>query len=416
MQLINFGVMNYKYISFLFSFFILFSIKSQELIEFSMGSGYQYDIYFSLENGLTGYPERDNWELAFSTSIDDNNIRINSGSGVTLFEVSSAVSDWDEVTSIPSDAVQLRNSNVVWEEGAFVVNSSGELNYGWGNYNPDTQIIEGSKIYIINYGGQSKKIRINSLDNGVFNFTFSNLDGSSELTTSLNTLDYLNKKFIYYSLTNLEIVDREPDSNDWDIVFTKYETDLNAENTQGELFYIVTGALSNSNLVYQYDGFLDVNPENSSIVNNAVYTISSIGWDWKEFGGGGYTIVPNRAYFILNQIENKIYKIFFESFSGGSSGNCSFFIEQTPYNSTSFSEITNNSINIYPNPSQGLFYVNTNEDQLEYTILDTNGKIILNQISLNNEPIDLRIMPQGLYFINLASENAVINKKIFIYR
>ena len=408
--------MNYKYISFLFSFFILFSIKSQELIEFSMGSGYQYDIYFSLENGLTGYPERDNWELAFSTSIDDNNIRINSGSGVTLFEVSSAVSDWDEVTSIPSDAVQLRNSNVVWEEGAFVVNSSGELNYGWGNYNPDTQIIEGSKIYIINYGGQSKKIRINSLDNGVFNFTFSNLDGSSELTTSLNTLDYLNKKFIYYSLTNLEIVDREPDSNDWDIVFTKYETDLNAENTQGELFYIVTGALSNSNLVYQYDGFLDVNPENSSIVNNAVYTISSIGWDWKEFGGGGYTIVPNRAYFILNQIENKIYKIFFESFSGGSSGNCSFFIEQTPYNSTSFSEITNNSINIYPNPSQGLFYVNTNEDQLEYTILDTNGKIILNQISLNNEPIDLRIMPQGLYFINLASENAVINKKIFIYR
>ncbi len=408
--------MNFKYISFLISFFILFSIKSQELIEFSMGSGYQYDIYFSLENGLTGYPERDNWELAFSTSVDDNNIRINSGSGVTLFEVSSDVSDWDEVTSIPSDAVQLRNSNVVWEEGAFVVNASGELNYGWGNYNPDTQIIEGSKIYIINYGGQSKKIRINSLDNGVFNFTFSNLDGSSELTTSVNTLDYLNKKFIYYSLTNLEIVNREPDSNDWDIVFTKYETDLNAENSQGELFYIVTGALSNSNLVSQYDGFLDVNPENSSIVNNAVYTISSIGWDWKEYGGGGYTMVPNRAYFILNQIENKIYKIFFESFSGGSSGNCSFFIEEIPYDSTSFSEITNNIINIYPNPSQGLFYVNSNENQLEYTILDTNGKIILNQIALNNEPIDLRNMPQGLYFINLASENAVINKKISIYR
>ncbi len=408
--------MNFKYISFLFSFFILFSIKSQELIEFSMGSGYQYDIYFSLENGLTGYPERDNWELAFSTSVDDNNIRINSGSGVTLFEVSSDVSDWDEVTSIPSDAVQLRNSNVVWEEGAFVVNASGELNYGWGNYNPDTQIIEGSKIYIINYGGQSKKIRINSLDNGVFNFTFSNLDGSSELTTSVNTLDYLNKKFIYYSLTNLEIVNREPDSNDWDIVFTKYETDLNDENSQGELFYIVTGALSNSNLVYQYDGFLDVNPENSSIVNNAVYTISSIGWDWKEFGDGGYTIVPNRAYFILNQIENKIYKIFFESFSGGSSGNCSFFIEQTPYDSTSFSEITNNIINIYPNPSQGIFYVNSNEHQLECTILDANGKIILNQILLNNELIDLRNMPQGLYFINLASENAIINKKISIYR
>ena len=141
--------MNCKYISLFFSFFILCSIKSQELIEFSMGSGYQYDIYFSLENGLTGYPERDNWELAFSTNIDDNNIRINSGSGVTLFEVSSDISDWDQVTSIPSDAVQLRNSNVVWEEGAFVVNASGELNYGWGNYNPDTQIIEGSKIYIM---------------------------------------------------------------------------------------------------------------------------------------------------------------------------------------------------------------------------------------------------------------------------
>ena len=48
---------------FLFSYF-----NGQELVQCSMGSNYTYDIYYSLEYGITAYPDRTNWELAFSTN------------------------------------------------------------------------------------------------------------------------------------------------------------------------------------------------------------------------------------------------------------------------------------------------------------------------------------------------------------
>ena len=124
---------------------------SQEIIGISMGSSYQYDIYYSLEEGITASPDRNNWELAFSTNAYDNNIRINSGNAVSLYEVNSSVSDWENINSIGAEAIQLRNSNTDWTLGAFVVNSSGGLNYGWGDYNMANHTIEGSRIYIITY-------------------------------------------------------------------------------------------------------------------------------------------------------------------------------------------------------------------------------------------------------------------------
>ena len=56
----------------LFSFIVtgLFSYVAiaQDLVEFTLGSGYQYDIYYSLAEGVTAYPERTDWELSFSIS------------------------------------------------------------------------------------------------------------------------------------------------------------------------------------------------------------------------------------------------------------------------------------------------------------------------------------------------------------
>ena len=132
------------------------TVKSQETIGISMGSSYLYDIYYSLNDGITAYPERENWELSFSTNINDNNIRINSGAGMSLYEVSENILVWDNINSLENDAIQLRNSNEDWDIGAFVSNSSGGLNYGWGNYNTYDNSIIGSKIYVINYSGFQK--------------------------------------------------------------------------------------------------------------------------------------------------------------------------------------------------------------------------------------------------------------------
>ena len=392
-------------------------LRTQELIEFSMGSGYQYDIYYSLTNGITAYPERSNWELAFSTNESDNNIRINSGNGVVLFQVSNNLNEWDQIESIPIDAIQLRNSNVDWSDGAFVVNALGELNYGWGTYNPENQTTEGNNIYIINYGIESKKLKINSLYDGTFYFTIANLDGSNEQNINLNTSAYSDKKFIYYSLNNMEIVDREPSIDNWDLVFTKYEEDLNKLNNDDELFYNVTGALSNNNIIFEYDGFLDVNPSAETILNSSSNSINTIGWDWKVYGGGGFSIVPDRAYFIFNQQANSLYKIVFQSFSGGASGNCAFLIEDVPYNPTYVSEIINfDSLTISPNPSNGYFTINSTYNTANLTVINASGRIILNEQHENNTNIDLSNFQEGLYFVILESEDRYINSKIIIHR
>ena len=44
---------------------------------------------------------------------DIPNIRINSGSGITLFEVSNNINEWSQINILPNDAKQLRNSNTI---------------------------------------------------------------------------------------------------------------------------------------------------------------------------------------------------------------------------------------------------------------------------------------------------------------
>jgi len=398
----------------LVSFFATSFIKSQEIIELSMGSSYQYDIYYSLDNGITAFPERENWELAFSTDPYDNNIRINS-SYVNLYQVSENIEDWEKITNFNSSiALQLRNSNKEWEIGAFVSNffEKNPFNYGWGNYNTENQEIEGCRIYIIDYNNQMKKIKINNLYNGVFNFTIANLDGSNEENISVDSNPYTDKRFIYYSLINSEIIDREPDLNNWDLVFTRYEEEyvtLNGETMP----YIVTGVMTNQNLIAQYDGNLNIDADTEIL--NISTEINTIGHDWKEYTGE-FIIVPNRAYYLFSQDEESLYKIIFQSFSGQASGNLSFTMEEIE-DFNPINNIDNNQetiIQIYPNPSNGNFHINLNEKKATLSILNTNGKIVLKKELNESLTLNLGDLNEGLFLINLNGENFNVSKKILI--
>lgn len=398
----------FKYLfSFIFSFIFFYLTPAQGLVEFSLGSGYQYDIYYSLSEGVTAYPERTNWDLSFSTDIYDANIRINCGNGVTLYHVSDDINDWNSITSLPSGAMQLRNSETEWEIGAFVSNADGSLNYGWGNYNPQSQIVEGSSIYVINYDSFSKKIRINSLINGEYNFTIANLDGADEENISINTLNFASKKFVYYSLLTNEVIDREP--LDWDIVFTKYETDLN-NNPNNPLYYIVTGGLSNGNTISQYDGFIDFNPEFYDLSFST--DINTIGYDWKEYSGQ-YTIVPDRAYYILSQDEQSLFKIVFQSFSGGQSGNMSFLIEELDFNSSSILNYNNNNFTIYPNPNSGSFNIDYVGNDSKLIIQDIKGRV-LHQVVGSISKIQFNNLNNGIYFATIITNDNIFVQQIIV--
>ena len=385
---------------------------SQELIQVSMGSGYEYDLYYSAEQGITAFSERENWELAFSTN--GNNIRINS-SYANLYQVSNNIEDWGKINNLDiNTSTQLRNSNKEWKIGAFVSNyfDKNPLNYGWGNYNTETEIYEGCRIYIIEYNNEIKKIKINELVDGIFNFTMANLDGSNEENISIDTNPYLNKKFIYYSLANNEVINREPLSENWDLIFTRYEEEYVSLNGD-TMPYIVTGVLTNQNLIAQYDGAIDIIPNTESL--NISTEINTIGYDWKEYSGE-FLIVPNRAYYLFSQDESSLYKILFQSFSGQSSGDLSFTIEEIedfiPINNINSEK--NNLFNIYPNPNNGIFNVNLNTQNAVLTIIDINGKIVLKENINQSLTLNLSSLNEGLFLINLNGEKFNISKKILI--
>lgn len=395
------------------SFFSISFIKSQELIELSMGSSYQYDIYYSLDNGITAFPERENWELAFSTNPNDNNIRINSAY-VNLYQVSENIDDWEKISNFNSSiSLQLRNSNTEWELGAFVINyfNKNPFNFGWGNINNKTQIIEGCRIYVIEYFNEIKKIKINNFDNGTFNFTIANLDGSNEESVLIEANSYSNKKFIYYSIINNQIIDREPGNLDWDLVFTRYEEEYVTLNGD-TMPYVVTGVMSNQNLVTEYNGDINSYPLTEEL--NFTNEINTIGYDWKEYIGE-FIIVPERSYYIFNQDQSKLYKILFQSFSGQSSGNLSFTIEEI----NDFNPINNlsefkNDFTISPNPNDGNFNINSNVTDGIITIIDTGGKILIKEELNQSLTLNLNEIIEGLYLININADKFNISKKMVI--
>ena len=411
--------MKTKIILILMFILCFINIKAQEFVGLSMGASYTYDIYYSLTDGITATPERANWDLAFSTNPFDNNIRINSGNAVRLYEVSNDINEWGNITSLNSNALRLRNSNVDWSYGAFVVNASDGLNYGWGDFNTETNIIEGSRIYIVEYGTPtiSKKIIINSLNLGVYNFTIANLDGSFEENIFIDTTPYSDKNFIYYSIESNEILDREPNSSSWDLLFTKYEEDLNNELANPLNYsqpYFVAGVLTNGNTIAQYEG------PTSDIISfselDTTSNINTIGWDWKEYTGT-FSIVPNLSYYITDQNQTSLHKIVFESFSGQSSGNVSFNILETEQLLNYENDFSTNELKIYPNPSSGKFYLDFQPNSDVFvSIKNLSGQTIKNEKLNNAHLIDLSDQAKGLYIIHITGTNINKVKKVSIVK
>jgi hypothetical protein len=82
-------------------------------------------------------------------------------------------------------------------------------------------------------------------------------------------------------------------------------------------------------------------------------------------------------------------------------------------------EFSKDSFTIYPNPSSGLFNIQTAKPMtFDYTIFDVTGKIILSQKNVstkgNKYTFNLNNYANGVYFLNMTSENSTITKKLML--
>jgi len=287
----------------------------------SLGAGYANEIYCRLNDGLITTVPRNNWDIAFSVSPREAAILANSTSGVILkaYPVSSGWNWSDPIDTIGySSWTTLYNSDTTWTEGAFNMNATGHPNYGWGLYDINTHNLTGISLYIIKTRNESfKKIWIMNKISAEqkYSFRYSDLDGSNEKTINLD-LAGSTKNFVYYSVDTDEEVDREPDKDKWDILFTKW--------IDKSINYPVTGVLQNIGVSAQES--TDTDPMSKVFPATGFLTdISTIGSDWKiiNMDTYQYTIDETRVFFVKD-LKGDVYRIKFKTFDGSTTGNLTF--------------------------------------------------------------------------------------------
>lgn len=407
--------MKKNYTLFMFIFMISFNIQSQNQ-NISMNSGYTNQSFYSMQNGEVLNIANDNWDIAFSTDAFSSTIRINDGKGAQLYTYHLGdTSDWDIINmSTPNILYNpMYNSDITWEIGAFDVNTTSGFDYGWGVYNLQTHHIVGDSIFLIQtINGNWRKLWIESKQSGEYFLKHANLDGTGLVNTSIQASNYSDKRFIYYSLDQDLVSDREPSLSSWDITFTKYIT-----NVQG-MPYPVTGVLSNVGIQtakainiaapFNYTDF-----SSHSFLDD----INIIGYDWKTYQGS-YIVDDNRCYFVKDY-SNNIWRIIFTSFEGTISGNIEFNTELIGSINSLENDLQKN-FKIYPNPASSdvnIIYETNRDVTLE--IHDLNGRRIFNTIlqkqDFSTVNIPLYNFNKGIYIISIIdNENNLLRDKLII--
>lgn len=417
-------------ILYTFLFFVLLSPVQSTLAQgytrdsLSMGPGYANDIYYSFANGVVAQVPRDNWDIAFYSSIMSAGIMVNQGAGVNLYTYPKGdTSAWATVDTIGlSTWPVLNNSPYSWEDGAFNANQKGHPDYGWGIYNMVTHNLTGDSLYVISLpDGSVKKLWIInkiSIDN-IYHFRYANIDGSDEQFVELNDSSYTTKNFAYYSIQNNEAIDREPPANTWDILFTKY-IDMVPDNDGNMVPYAVTGATNNINVGASH--FHPVAPDfNNWGTEPFVYQKNAIGAGWKHFDMNDFTYhMVDSTYYFVKTVNGDVYKLKFIywDYTDGS-----FALDKKLISLASVDLPTApvNALHLFPIPASNHVTIKMDETirgESNVHIYDMNGRIVLSQqvsqLGLaNGTTINFNLSP-GLYFVKVANGNSVYSAKLLV--
>ena len=409
----------------LMMFFVCFNISAQTTETVSMGPNYANEVFWKMQGGQTGEAAVNSWELAFRLGIQTSSIFINSANSVSLYQVPNTdTSGWSTLDTTGLQTWhQLFNSDTSWEYGAFDRSSTGFPDFSWGDYDFTSHVVTGDSLYVIKLGGSVyKKLWIVKKDFGNWTFRYANLDNTGDQVVTLNNADYTDKNFAYYSITNGSSLNLEPNTSDWDVLFTRYLTLLPPDNTP----YLVTGVLNNVGVTVAEANGVDVQSVDPADYENFyVSSISEIGYDWKYFDMNlnQFAVVADLCYFVKS-LDGNVYKIVFTGFEGAATGNISW--EQSSA-ITSIHSINSdlNSAMVYPNPVSDklnlVFDLKKNSSNLKIALFNLDGKEVFHAATSANAGLNQQqfLMPElsnGLYLLKLDDGGSVINLKVIINR
>lgn len=382
-----------------------------------MGPGYANDVYYSFEEGVVAVVPRTNWDIAFHTTLWSATILSNGAStinGVYLYTYPNAdTAGWNTVDTVGMAGWPLLyDSEEYWEEGAFVRNATGHPDYGWGKYNPISHDVVGDSIYILKTSaGQMKKLWIQRKHSAAntYYIRHANMDGSDDIEQVLQINPYTTKNFVYFSFANNELIDREPDTAAWDIVFTRYMA-IQDNGTP----YPVVGVCNN--LEVYANEFYPVAPDFIDYMSMPFdSTKSPIGWEWKTFDMGTFTwsVADSTAFFVHTRKDN-VYKLVFTKFEGSTTGNIVFSKEALPSSAVN-ENIPDDPVRIYPNPVRDRISVEFNriiKGKADIRVFDMTGREVYNtRLTADGKTFSFAL-PQnadmkGLYILRVSTEEGI---------
>ena len=386
-----------------------------------LGAGYVSQAYYSMKSGIAKTTALADWDIAFLNG-QNAAIHINAAKGNELYWVKN--SSWNsfdkaadaDTTGFWADSLHEKwiphyNSEETWIIGAFNRGMNGfetEGDFGWGDYDFLTHKTEGKGIFLLKMADKEfKKIIIDTLSSGKYYFRIANLDGSDLIADSVVKADFPGKNFGYYSISERKVLDPEPISAGWDLLFTKYVGLYNMGETS--MPYGFTGVKSNMDVLVAEksdDPFSSLHePSDDDYSEN----ITTIGYDWKEFSfSSGYTITEDLSYYVKPSTGD-VWKIQFTGFDGSETGNV-YFAKMIIVN-VGVDEETGSTVSVYPNiidrgSDFDIVVDNRENSSVNISIIDMQGRTIRN---IENPDFSgfrsyrqgsTEIAP-GMYFINV---------------
>lgn len=214
--------------------------------------------------------------------------------------------------------------------------------------------------------------------------------------------------------TNFTVIDSVT-VNGTSIPFTAVDhTQFTAEipsgvSTGNIIVYTENGAAISEQVLSVYDYSVTVSLQGTTLSANHTGTNNAT-YQWKNCVTGA--VVQGAVGAIYTPAQNGLYSVEVTENGCVSSSAC------ITVASVGIEDITSNDFNVYPNPSSGKVTIETGDNTVtSVSLVDMQGKEILNIIPTGSvTELELNMLENGLYFVNILSGNKAYVKPLSVIK
>lgn len=267
-----------------------------------MSSDYKHQVFYSLsQDTIVSTNLKTDWDLAFENGATGYHVKLNSAKA--MYAYNTGQTTFSLVTDTSGFGTNKKCDSPTGNLDSTAFN-------GWESSFPVFVLDRGYSSSGIHQG--FKKIQLLSSGVSDYSYKVAELNGAGEVTVSVPKNNA--KNFSCLSLNTNQVVNVEPDKENYDLLFTQYtHVYSNPYST-----YLVTGVLINPDKVKV--AAINDKPFSEIELNDTIqHPFSSfqnaIGYDWKfyDLPNSVYIVYPSKCY-IIKDVQGYFYKLHFIDF------------------------------------------------------------------------------------------------------